>query len=56
MTPSSLSNGGSMHQKQPPAKIAFCELEFFVASCCESAAAEETALNPAIKMHNKYNT
>src|SRR5436305_354333 len=25
MTPGSLSNGGSMHQKQPPAKVAFAE-------------------------------
>ena len=30
-TPSSLSNGGSMHQKQPPAKVAR-------ASSCASAA------------------
>src|SRR4030095_15976727 len=33
-TPGSLSNGGSMHQKQPPAKMAFAESVPLAGVCC----------------------
>src|SRR3990172_504263 len=50
-TPSSFSKGGSMHQKQPPAKVAFSRCGILPAPACEMMSGRRSIV-PIISFDN----